>query len=565
MKIIVIFIFVILSTPIIAQGTSEQLIYNSQAKAILKQRFENGYIAGTGFSDDISKTINDAIDFSQNPGEFRPILGEASYVPSGGQTLHTSALYAYAIDDISLANIVINEILAIVNANDLYTTFWNESNTLRWDTDNALWIQTAKVKKLKDSYYFIKDLQTALDENDKTIIENWFSRYKELAEDPVRTRLANLMGSTWETTGPTTINNALYPTFNGASTPTPVYDEFGNVIEDYTIVIGQDTFNNRQWDAIGYIHSWAIYNDDIDSETWTREFFKNAIKYGLFPDGSWCELFRNRDSDPTLGVFYGYIALGGMVAMAHLDAIANNFPSDRLYDYETTEGLEHGSTTLTTTGYLGGSTTDGVTNKSLFTFLKGQSNYLRSSSDGGWNDIRFFKSTDDIITPLSTVGLRQPSVIPAMANIYYNNQELLDWYNYETTVGYPSKVSISEGYLAGGIGNEDMGPWGNMILGAAWYDQEDSFNASTLSIPTNNASSSLKIYPNPAQQELNISHHNFIMDQNSKLTIYDMSLRAVLTQNGAVSRIDISHLPSGFYQISVNNGLEIKNGRFIKN
>lgn len=567
MKFIVCFIFI--SAQIFAQSSSlpsnEQLIYNNQAKEILKQRFENGYIAGTGFSDDITKTLNDAIVFSQNPGKFRPVLGEIPDVPSGGQTLHTSALYAYAIDDIDLANTVIDEILSIVNTNNLYTTFWNESNTLRWDSENALWIQTAKVKKLKDSYYFIKTLQTSLGENDKIIIENWFTRYKELAEEAVRARLSNLLGSTWEATGPTTINNALYPTFGGNATPTPVYNQNGDIIDDYTIVLGQDTFNNRQWDAISYIHSWAVFNNDIDSETWTREFFKNAIKYGLFPDGSWCELFRNRDSDPTLGVFYGYITLGGMVAMAHLDAIANNFPLDKLYDYETTEGLVNGSTTLTSSGYLGGSTTDGITKKSLYTFLKGQSNYLRSSVDGGWNDIRFFKSTDNIITPLSTVGLRQPSVIPAMANIYYKNQELLDWYNYETTRGYPSKVTISEGYLAGGVGNEDMGPWGNMILGLAWYNQEDSFDSASLSTSNNNPLSYLTIYPNPAKQEIFISNHSLLKDKNLKLSIFDMSLREVLIQNKNVNRIDISPLPPGIYFIKLNNGLEINNGKFIKN
>jgi len=63
----------------------------------------------------------------------------------GGQTLHTSAFYAYAIDDITLANAVANEILAIVNTNDFTTPFWNASDTLRWDSDNSMWIQSGKM------------------------------------------------------------------------------------------------------------------------------------------------------------------------------------------------------------------------------------------------------------------------------------------------------------------------------------------------------------------------------------------------------------------------------------
>jgi len=181
MKKAVYFLFILFSIQVNAQNLNA-FLYTEKAKELLKQRFENGYVAGTGFSDDITKTINDATSFGQNPSEFRPILGETSFVPSGGQTLHTSAIYAYAIDNVNLANTVADEILAIVNTNNLYTTYWEESNTKRWDADNDLWIQTAKVKKLKDSFYFIKNLQNSLTTIDKITIEDWFKRYKELAE-----------------------------------------------------------------------------------------------------------------------------------------------------------------------------------------------------------------------------------------------------------------------------------------------------------------------------------------------------------------------------------------------
>ena len=58
-----------------------------------------------------------------------------------------------------------------------------------------------------------------------------------------------------------------------------------------------------------------------------------------------------------------------------------------------------------------------------------------------------------------------------MANLYYEDQDLEDYYMYNTSVGYPTKVQIYEGY---GL-QEDYGAWGNMIIGSAWFQQEDNF------------------------------------------------------------------------------------------
>ncbi len=462
------------------QITTSPNFYNQDARVILKQRFDDSYTAGVGFPDDITNVNNDVTAFTADPDQYRPQMGDSLAVgfgiPSAGQNLHTSAVKAYVDNDEVLANTVCTEILGTVNANDLNTAWWNASSAYRWDADDDLWIQTSKVKKLFDSYNLLVNIQSVLTDAQKTTIETWFERYKTLAETAVRARLQALMGASWEDDATVFYgdsNNVLYPTGSG-DTPTPVYDSGGNVLPEYTMILGQDFYNNRQWEAVAYIHSWAIENDDRDSERWTRQFFKAAIKYGLFSDGSWCELFRNRDSDPTLGIFYGYITLSAMVDMAHNDAKANHYPDDRLYDFKTTEGILNGSTTNTNFAYLGGSTTDGTTQKSLLTFITGQSNYLRTQANGGWNDIRFFEATDTTLTALSTVGLRQPSVHAAIANLYYKTQDLEDFYTYNTSVGYPAKVTISEGYLAG-TGNEDMGGWGNLIFGSMWYAQEGNF------------------------------------------------------------------------------------------
>ncbi len=51
------------------------------------------------------------------------------------------------------------------------------------------------------------------------------------------------------------------------------------------------------------------------------------MKFGVFPDGTLAEMWRNTESDVTKGVFYGWLtATGGAVQMAHVDAMANHFP-----------------------------------------------------------------------------------------------------------------------------------------------------------------------------------------------------------------------------------------------
>ncbi|MFS4482702.1 Ig-like domain-containing protein [Hyunsoonleella sp. 2307UL5-6] len=447
-----------------------------EAKNQLRERFNNGYVVGSGFSDDISKVKDFVTRFLSNPGEFRPWFGDPEGSPTRGQYLHTSAVYAYVMEDTNLANAVAKEILETVNANSLDTPFWNNSSTVRWDAKFSLWVQTSKIKKTLDSYHFVKYLQTTLSESELSSIETWFNKFSDLAYAALKPRFEFYLGDNWDTAGESKfIHNAPFPT-GALSTATPIQDAQGNDVTEYTMSWAQDIYNNRQWEYVAYIHSVAVKNNDLEREHWARQFVKSFIKYGIFSDGTMAELFRNKDEDPTRGVFYSYVSLGAIIQIAHLDAMAGHYPSDKLYDYKTVEGVESGSTTLTNEGYAAGSTTDGITEKSLLTALKGQSNYLRSSANGGWNDLRFFRKSDNSIEPLSTVGKRQPSAIPAIANLYYKNNDLKDFYTYNTAVGYPPKKVINEGYLAGfWEANEDMGSWGNLIFGAMWYEQEQNF------------------------------------------------------------------------------------------
>ncbi len=443
-------------------------LFTDQALNTLKERFETDYIAGSGFADDISDVKAMAISFAANPSENRSVFGEFEASPREGQDMHSVGLYAVAIKDVDLVNIVASELLATINDNDLYTAFWNNSGTYRWDAEYSFWVQLSKAKKIHDTFRLILQNQTVWSDSDVLAIQTWFERLADLAYSALSTRFKFYLGTDWQNGLGKFLHAGEYP-----GNHNPVQDANGNDL--YIIGYAQDHFNNRNWDIISYIHDWAVYNSDLEKEKWVRDFFKITIKYGLFPDGTFWEMQRNKDEYPTLGVWYGWITSGAMVQIAHLDAMADHFPNDRLYDYETTEGILNGSIDLQPEGYVGTSTTDGETKKSLLTLLKGQTKYYRSSANGGWNDERFYTmDSDNTLVALDPTGFTQPSAIVAVANLYYKDQDLKDYYTFNASVGYPAKQNTSQGYLAG-VGNDDWGPWGTYIFGSAWYGQENNF------------------------------------------------------------------------------------------
>ncbi|GAL71328.1 hypothetical protein JCM19302_1005 [Jejuia pallidilutea] len=284
---------------IVVEGKNYMFTY--QAKNQLRERFTNGYILGPGFSDDIDKVKEFTSRFLSNPSEYRPKFGESGNLPPRGQYLHTSAIYAYVMDDVTLANAIANEIIETVKNNSLNTAFWNNSNVLRWDTENALWIQTSKIKKLLDSYYFVKYLQTSLTNEDVSTIESWFNRFSDLAYRALKDRLEIYLGNNWDTKGESKfIHNGLYPSLGSTSTANPVQDANGNDLKQFTMSWAQDIYNNRQWEYVAYIHSVAVKNNDWERENWARQFVKSFIKYAVFADGTMAELWRNRDDDPTV-------------------------------------------------------------------------------------------------------------------------------------------------------------------------------------------------------------------------------------------------------------------------
>ncbi|NJB35401.1 hypothetical protein [Croceivirga sp. JEA036] len=455
----------------IAEETTEEekpyhYLFTEAAKAEIKRRIEQEYVTGPGFTNDFVTIKENVSTFLQAPDGYRPVFGEFHYMPPNRQYMHHSAVYAWAMEEVNLANHIIKEILSTVSENAFNTSFWNSKPN--FDFEYSLWVQSSEMEKTKNSYYLIKDIQDKYNTEELEVIENWFSDYANLIIN-YTTKFDNYLGEDWVYTGPSRLSSEGLFQKTATSTPFPLENKNGEIIEGYEISKGQNLFNNRIVESIAYLHSWAIVNKNLEAEKLCREYFKNAIRFGVWPDGTFWELMRNENvyNISALGVWYSMSTLSALVRMAHTDALKGNFPEDRLYDFSTTEGIIKGSTNFTEEPYPGGSTTDGVTPKSLKTFIIGQSKYYRSSDYGGWNDLRYYKGG---ALNMEGVNERDYSINQAIANLYYKDSELSDWYLYDTSKGYPTKDSFKDGHHQG-----DSGNLGTSVAGGLWLEMESYF------------------------------------------------------------------------------------------
>ncbi|MEY3443674.1 MAG: hypothetical protein RLZZ519_1955 [Bacteroidota bacterium] len=77
---------------------------------------------------------------------------------------------------------------------------------------------------------------------------------------------------------------------------------------------------------------------------------------------------------------------------------------------------------------------------------------------------------------------------------------------------------------------------------------------------------SIHLFPNPAQDQLNIELRNFT-SRNAKLTIYDAVGKYVETKHlvDALTTMDISQLSQGIYYAILRDGLAVQSVKFVKN
>lgn len=93
--------------------------------------------------------------------------------------------------------------------------------------------------------------------------------------------------------------------------------------------------SNRAGAYMRYIALAGIMFSDTTLKTSAKRWFKEAIMFGTFPDGTLGEMYRWESNFPTLGWNYAALTLGELVTIA--DAFARTGDTS-LYDYSTSEG-----------------------------------------------------------------------------------------------------------------------------------------------------------------------------------------------------------------------------------
>jgi hypothetical protein len=95
-------------------------------------------------------------------------------------------------------------------------------------------------------------------------------------------------------------------------------------------------FGNNRGGA--YVRYWALAGilfNDATLKTSAKRWFKEAIMFGTFADGTLSEMYRWEDDYPTLGWDYAALQIGELVTMA--DVFARSGDTE-LYEYSTSTG-----------------------------------------------------------------------------------------------------------------------------------------------------------------------------------------------------------------------------------
>ncbi|MDV6169583.1 T9SS type A sorting domain-containing protein [Flavobacterium sp. DG1-102-2] len=78
----------------------------------------------------------------------------------------------------------------------------------------------------------------------------------------------------------------------------------------------------------------------------------------------------------------------------------------------------------------------------------------------------------------------------------------------------------------------------------------------------NNALNQFSVYPNPTSDMLYLANADELAVEN--ISVYDISGKAVLSQNSAANQIDVEQLPQGMYFLKITTGNGTANHKFIK-
>ena len=427
-------------------------------------------------------------NFSAENGEIGTINPSSIQGPSPlevNDNIHYAALIAYLDNDITLARAVFNELVIVANDDQLDasngTTKVNDTfgTTIRFNyaynsSGNPWFLSATKIQKYIESYGLIYSLikdDDFFDDNAQRV-EQFFADWNNFMKQITNNLMTGFVGDNW-LNGVFTSSTTLEPEEGLVTQPFTHLDENNQPI-NRTTILQNGAFNNRVWDFVGLVHTYGVYFNDADSRDVSWAYFKLFLEFNVFADGTLSEWYRSYAGNGNQGFVYNYSTLLHITRTAQLHAIAveNNLAGvkdrGKYYDYTTSIGTDE-----KIPNYPGDSTSGGM--KGIYQMITNLSRYHRLPEDGGYIGLRKAEDLENYNGDKFVW-----SVLPAIANTYYQTQPLTDYMKFDISKGYPGPDTNR-----GNQGASGWGPWSEHSWGAAgaaygiglYADLEPIFNA----------------------------------------------------------------------------------------
>lgn len=427
-------------------------------------RINNGWAeprAGA-YKDDVARLIADANAFQSNPDVNQwdnwstsngDINVSSAPIPVYGvdDEISFAAIYSFFLyqesanqaDAISRGDQVMNKLLEYAQG-PIQTTGLNARDT---HTSPYMWV-AVKFKKFIEAYTLVEGYSTMSQAN-KDIIVEWLDDWGAFFMDCLDFSMDVTLGSGWINEDYTTTGYNFNVGNSGSRT---------NPINGYTSTAAQQTaLNNIRTDIAAFVHAYGLFRNNATAKTQSLAWFKAAIRFGYFADGTSAEMIRSTSGNIDLGLTYTGITVGSMARMAlhELIATTNNVPGatggGEYFDFVTSEGS---ADYANTSNWAGTSTSGGP--KSLALIVKARMNYARQPGGQGWSPIRQLNGTT-IGTAAKKYDHRSTG---ALMSLYYpNDTDYTDAQNHEASAGY-RQDGLTDGDVGSGFDAELDGPWG---------------------------------------------------------------------------------------------------------
>ncbi len=332
---------------------------------------------------------------------------ESAFQRLGFRTM--MAAFVYLIKgDATKGALVKSKLLAQVNAPNIHWTGLPDAPT------ETIMFSAAWIIRLFHAYDYTYDLYTV---QERATIDAWFLAAAIYFQNGLNYSLTNYLFPNraigdYETKNYGYTHSSQPPELN---TSYAWIDSGGNRHNLYPHV--GYWYNNKRGVLASCVGLLGVYFNNQTMIDDSKLYFKEWMKFGVFPDGTQVEYNRNTSSAPQQGSI-GYASINIEACLLVAKWLMDNKSDTELYTYSTTDGFKGTE--------IGGVNGNGRGSKSLFNILLTFSEHMDGSV------LRYTGSVADanLQDAYSENANRyyQQDVILSLANIYYHSQRFQDIY-----------------------------------------------------------------------------------------------------------------------------------------